>query len=246
MNLHGAIGWVEGHPVESVVIGGGAVLALLWIMGAFGGGSSSASAGASNLASAYYAAEAQQAVVGGQIQQATIAANQASTVAGLNANAAVAINAANAKAATLINGQNTGAASTINGQNVAGANYQATLAAQTSQFATQVAGNVAVQQSSDQLQATWSNNAALVADTASNNNTAATINAANNQTSLWQTILGSIVPYDQAHNAGGAVVQFGNVGFGVGGDANTPAYLEAAGYTPAQATSLLQSRGYAV
>jgi hypothetical protein len=98
--------WVEEHPTESIVIGAGGLIAILWLLGFFSSSSSSASSGSSNLASAYYAAEAQQAVVGGQIQVATIqsAAQTAQTAA--QANAAVAINKAQTKAATTINGQN--------------------------------------------------------------------------------------------------------------------------------------------
>jgi hypothetical protein len=106
MKLAEVTGWVEDHPTESIVIGAGGLIALLWLLGFFSSSSSSSSSGASNLASAYYAAEAQQAVVGGQIQMATIQTAGATAQNAANANAAVAINAAQTGAATTINGQN--------------------------------------------------------------------------------------------------------------------------------------------
>ena len=115
MNLGEVSTWVEAHPGESIVIGGAAAIALLWVFGVFGGSSAAASnSGASNLASAYYAAEAQQAVVGGQIQMATIQSAAATAINGQNANAAVAIQKSQSHAATTINQQNASAATTIN------------------------------------------------------------------------------------------------------------------------------------
>ena len=99
-------GWVEQHPTESIVIGAGGLIAVLWLLGFFSSAPAASNSGASNLASAYYAAEAQQAVVGGQIQMATIQTAGATAQNAANANAAVAINKAQTKAATVINGQN--------------------------------------------------------------------------------------------------------------------------------------------
>lgn len=104
MNFKELEAWVEANPGKSILIGGGLVLFLLWIFGAF---SKSATSNGGSLAAAYYAAEAQQAVIGGQIQQATIAAAAQTAQAGIAANAATAINAANTNAAITIN-QNQG------------------------------------------------------------------------------------------------------------------------------------------
>lgn len=217
MNVSGAVHWVEAHPLESLLIGGGSVLVIAWALGAFSGGGSGANAGASNLASAYYAAEAQQAVVGGQIQQATIAAAASTAQTGINANAAVAINAANQNAATTINGQNVGAATTINGQQIA----------------------LGIQQSADALQATYSNNGAAVAENAANNASAQAIAANNNQSSLWSIILGKLLPQEMAQaSATGSTAQLTIPGFG--SFASTPVSvwdfnaLANAGYSPAQ------------
>jgi hypothetical protein len=116
MDMKGITSWVEEHPTESIVIGLGGTLALLWLLGFFSSSSSNSNAGASNLAAAYYAAEAQQAVVGGQIQIATIGAAASTRQNADNANAAVAINAANTTAATTINGQNADASVQIGNQ----------------------------------------------------------------------------------------------------------------------------------
>jgi hypothetical protein len=91
---------------------------VLWMFGAFSkpAPASSADAGTANMAAAYYAAEAQQAVVGGQIQVANINATAATAQAGIAANAATAINASNAHAAITINGQNADATTAIGGQ----------------------------------------------------------------------------------------------------------------------------------
>jgi hypothetical protein len=113
MNFKEVTVWVEAHPGESILIGGGGLLILLWLLGYF---SPSASAPAQDpLATAYYAAEAQQAVVAGQIQQTTLTTAAQTAQTGIQANAAVAINAAQAQAATTINSQNTDAATTILG-----------------------------------------------------------------------------------------------------------------------------------
>jgi hypothetical protein len=228
MNVGGAIGWVEAHPWESAAIGGGSVLILLWVLGVFGHSSSAASAGASNLASAYYAAEAQQAVVGGQIQQATIAGATQTAIAGMQTNAAVQVNAANATAAATINGQNTGAAMTINAAQVKGATQQA-----------RIAGQVALGQSSDQLQATWSNNAAVLAETQSNNDTAAAIATSHDNAASFQDALGSIIPQELAMSGG-----FGNFYLPGGlfsvntGAPTSPTTLESLGYSAAGAAKL--------
>jgi hypothetical protein len=113
MNMTGALHWAEAHPTESILIGGAGVIALLWLFGAFKSSGSSADAGASSLASAYYAAEAQQAVVGGQIQVAGINATAATAQTKLQADAASAINASNNNAAIITNGQNASVASHV-------------------------------------------------------------------------------------------------------------------------------------
>jgi hypothetical protein len=104
MNFKELTAWVEANPGKSILIGGGLVIFLLWIFGAFSK-SSAGDGGQSSLAAAYYAAEAQQAVVGGQIQMANISANASTAQELIKANAAQAINATNATAATTINSQ---------------------------------------------------------------------------------------------------------------------------------------------
>jgi hypothetical protein len=107
--------WMEAHPTESIVIGAGGLIAVLWMFGAFSKSApaSSADAGTANMAAAYYAAEAQQAVVGGQIQVANINATATTAQASIAANAATAINASNANAAITVNGQNADATTTL-------------------------------------------------------------------------------------------------------------------------------------
>jgi hypothetical protein len=147
MNFKEVTAWVEAHPTESIVIGAGGVLVVLWLLGAFSGSPAASNSGASNLASAYYAAEAQQAVVGGQIQMATIQSAAATAQNAAQVNGAVAVAKSQSKAAVTINGQNASAATTINGQD----------------------DTAATVNSNNQLLATYSNNATTVATTNSNN-----------------------------------------------------------------------------
>lgn len=102
------LAWVEDHPTESIVIGVGGAVVLMWLLGFFSSSSTSSSnsSGAGNMAAAYYAAEAQQAVVGGQIQVANINATAQTAQTKLATDAATAIASTNAAAATTINGQN--------------------------------------------------------------------------------------------------------------------------------------------
>lgn len=82
--------WAEEHPLATagiVFVGG---LGLLWVFGFFNR-SGSADNGSANMAAAYYAAEAQQAVVGGQIQQTTLTTAAATKQAEIQANAATSI-----------------------------------------------------------------------------------------------------------------------------------------------------------
>ena len=65
------------------------------------------------MAAAYYAAEAQQAVVGGQIQMATIGAARDTAIAGLTADAMTKNSAITANAAMVVNGQNADATTTL-------------------------------------------------------------------------------------------------------------------------------------
>lgn len=205
--------WVEDHPTESIVIGAGGLIAILWLLGYFGG-SSNANAGASNLASAYYAAEAQQAVVGGQIQQATISAAAQTAIAQSQANAAVAIQKSQSGAAVKINGQNASAATTINAQD------DATAAAA----------------SNNQLLATYSNNSTALQTTLSNNATAATIATTNANASLMSTFMNSLVAPEMA-TYGSADITVPGLGRIVGNSNMTPniAALESMGYSNAQA-----------
>jgi hypothetical protein len=110
--------WIEAHPAESAIIGVGGALVVMWMLGFFSSSSSSsADSGTANMAAAYYAAEAQQAVVGGQIQVATIGAAASTAQALAGDTAAVSINKAQTKAATAINGQNANASVTMNASN---------------------------------------------------------------------------------------------------------------------------------
>jgi hypothetical protein len=204
MTFKGSVQWVEAHPTESIIIGGVGVIALLWLLGAFGGSKSTDSSGASSLAAAYYAAEAQQAVVGGQIQVANINATASTAQKSLDDNAAVAINSTNAYAAMTINGQNTSSA----------------------------------------VSETYSNNQTAIATNQSNNDAAIAINKSNNTTTLLTTAMNTIIPTDQLHNSGGAVLNLGDFGsLGIGTDVNSPSYLTGAGYTSDQAQSILKARG---
>jgi hypothetical protein len=219
MNFHEVTVWVEAHPGESVLIGGGALIAILWLLGYF---SPTAQAPAQDpLAAAYYAAEAQQAVVAGQIQQTTLTTAAQTAQTGIQANAAVAINAAQAGAATTINGQNTGAATTINQAQVSGAQA------------------IQLGVSSDQLQATYSNNATALATAQSNNATAQAINASNNDTSVFSQYIGSIFAPETMGGtqqpSGGIFLPSGALGRIVGAPVSgTPGWYQMAGYTPAQ------------
>lgn len=99
MKLEHVTAWVEAHPGESIAIGAVGVIGLLWLLGAFSKPAAQpASDGGASLAAAYYAAEAQQAVVGGQIQQTTIATAAQTAQTKIAADAAVAVNAQNANA----------------------------------------------------------------------------------------------------------------------------------------------------
>jgi hypothetical protein len=225
MNFKELTVWVEAHPGESILIGGGGLIFILWLLGYFS--SSSSGPAQDPLAAAYYAAEANQAVVAGQIQNTTLTTARDTAVAGIQANAAVAINAAQTGAATVINGQNTGAATTINSQTVSA--EQATL----------------LGVSSNQLQATYSNNASALAAVQSNNATATTINATNNQTNLMGDYINKIIAPEMLSPAGQATG--GNLGFATpwgnfnqAGGSLSPniAALMSMGYTSDQALHL--------
>lgn len=108
VSVSGAIDWAQEHPVESVVIGAGGLIFVLWLFGAFSKGGGSGDSAAQGMVAAYYAAEAQQAVVGGQIQVANIAATRDTAIAGLTTDAATKIAKTQANAAKTINSQNAG------------------------------------------------------------------------------------------------------------------------------------------
>ena len=214
-------GWVEDHPTESIVIGAGGVLVVLWLLGAFSSSSGSSNAGASNLASAYYAAEAQQAVVGGQIQMATVQAAAATAQNAAQVNGAVAINKAQAKAAITINGQNASAATTINGQDDA----------------------LGATQSSNQLLATYSNNSTALQTANSNNYYAYQTSKSANDTSVLNNFIGNILPAElyYGHGTAGGTLPGGLGSFGLStgvGAVSTPSGAAAAGYSPASIASM--------
>lgn len=182
MKLAEITGWVEEHPTESIVIGAGGLIAILWLLGYFSSSSSTSNSGASSLAAAYYAAEAQQAVVGGQIQVATIQAAAQTAQTAAQANAAVAIANTQATAATTINGQNADAATTIEGTDQLLATYSNN-------------GMIAATNAS--------NNAAQLAITNSNNYTTA-LGAA--------LAPGGIIPTELKMTGGTAGFNFGSLG----------------------------------
>jgi len=106
--------WVEAHPAESAIIGVGGVVVVMWMLGFFSSApASSADSGSANMAAAYYAAEAQQAVVGGQIQVATIAAAASTAQAVAGDTAAVQINGQNTNASIKMTKSNNATAATI-------------------------------------------------------------------------------------------------------------------------------------
>jgi hypothetical protein len=219
--------WVEEHPTESIVIGGGGLILLLWLLGFFSSSSSSGDSGSSSLASAYYAAEANQAVVGGEIQVANIQATAATAQNAAQVNGAVAINKAQTKAATTINGQNASSATTINQSNNDAALGEAG-------FATQLGTT----QSNNQLLATYSNNSTALATTVSNNNTAETIDAANNTTSQLNNFVNSVfAPY--LMKAGSADMTIPGLGQIAGASSTwTINSALAAGFSPKQAANI--------
>ena len=212
MKLAEVTTWVEAHPTESIVIGLGGTLAVLWLLGFFSS-SSSNNSGASSLAAAYYAAEAQQAVVGGQIQVANIQATAGTAQSLIGANAAVAINAAQTGAATTINGQNASAATTIN----------------------QSLG-------SDALLATQSSNNAALAAVQSNNAAAAQITQSNNTAGLMNNFISSIMPGELATSPGGWAANIPGLGYITGatgiGAVSSPFNAAQAGYSPAAIAKL--------
>jgi hypothetical protein len=108
MNFSELLAWMEKNPVAAIAIGGGGVIAIMYLLGYFSPtpAATTDTSGQTNLAAAYYAAEANQANVGGAIQVATIQAAAATAMDNSNNNAAVAINAAQTGAATTINSQN--------------------------------------------------------------------------------------------------------------------------------------------
>jgi hypothetical protein len=186
--------WVEQHPTESIVIGAGGVLVVLWLLGAFSSSGSASDSGSSNLASAYYAAEAQQAVVGGQIQMATIQAAASTAMNASQVNGAVAINKAQTSAAVKINNQNANAGMIINQSNNDAANYQMGLTT-----------NANIVGSNNQLLATYSNNSTALETVRSNNAAAITIDQSNNNAGLLNNYLGTIMAPELARSGG-----FGN------------------------------------
>lgn len=157
MNFSELMAWIEKNPGMALVIGGGGLLAVMYLMGAFSPTPAATDqSGASNLAAAYYNAEAQQATIGGQIQMTTLNDAAATAINNSNNNAAVAINTAQVGAAQTINQQN------VNGAiNVAGQALQATYS--NNAAAVQVAqsnNNLAATIGGLQLQAVQVNDAA--------------------------------------------------------------------------------------
>jgi hypothetical protein len=234
MNFKELTVWVEAHPGESILIGGGGLILLLWLLGAFSSKQATDS-GASSLAAAYYAAEAQQAVVGGQIQEATIGAARDTAIAGLQANAAVAINSADTGAATTINGQNASAATTINAANNAASTTQTGLMA-----------GVATIASNNQLLATYANNATAQYVTASNNMAATQQNMDSANATLFASFIHDFAapselaggsPPVNLTGVGGAELAIHSSG-PIGG---SPGWYAAQGYSPEQIANIFGS-----
>jgi hypothetical protein len=145
MDFGQIVKWAEAHPTETIIIGAGGLIALLWALGYIGGGQAAPSGdtGTANMAAAYYAAEQAQAVVGGQIQVATIQAAAATAMNASNNTAAVAIDQTNASAAQTINQQNVGGAIELGNQNLnatySNNNAAVQVAASNANAATQIA-----------------------------------------------------------------------------------------------------------
>lgn len=152
------VSWVEAHPGESILIGGAGVLGIMWLLGFFSSSGSGGSSQGNNLASAYYGAEAQQAVVGGQIQVANIQATRDTAIAALETNGATAIAKTQAHAAITINGQNADASTTIGQQqlNATVSNNATALAITNSNNATAQAINASNNQAS--MMTDWMHN----------------------------------------------------------------------------------------
>lgn len=214
MNIDKAAIWIEKNPGLAIVIGLTGTLAILWLLGFF---STPAAAGAggdtgqTNMAAAYYAAEAQQAVVGGQIQMAHEAATSQTAQAATAANAAVAINAAQSLASVRINQQNADTSAILGkyGFDTATAGYDAA----TAQTSINAGASVAINQRNADLSAslgnydllaTYSNNDAATAANAANNATAFQIAHDTNVTATMHDFLGSIVPQELALTGGDA------------------------------------------
>lgn len=231
------------HPVEYAkehpyivgvgVFGGG--LLILWWLGYFS--SSKADAGVANMAAAYYSAEAQQAVVGGQLQMATVQAAAQTAGQQIQANAALGIAQANdsrdiAVAASMYNANvqeadlAAGSANYIAGTQAA---YAYNTAVQQANIAASSANYIAG------TQAAYAYNTAVA-----NNMYAYMTNQTNQQASLATTAMQTIIPQEIAATGGYAA---GNVpGLGAFAVNTQGVYnvnqLISQGYTPQQAMQI--------
>jgi len=101
--------FIHSHPLQAVLLGGVAVLAVLYIMRS-GSSSNSAAASQSSLNSSYYQAEAIQAQSGAAIQVANINASATTAQTKIAADTSIANNSTWATADTTMNANNLTAA----------------------------------------------------------------------------------------------------------------------------------------
>jgi hypothetical protein len=177
------LGWAEAHPAQAVMAGGVIVLGVLWLLGVFDRPQQQSDGGASNMAAAYYAAEAQQAVIGGQIQVANIAATRDTAIAGLETDAAVKLGNIQANAAQTINQQNADVSTKLGEFGLEATKSEHWLLKMLGEYG---------------LNATYSNNATAQAINASNNATAQSINYDNNLTTRLMDYFHTVLPQEFA------------------------------------------------
>jgi hypothetical protein len=229
MAEYAVVKWAEEHPylAGATVFGGG--LAILWLFGFFGpnkGSQSDGAGGSANMAGAYYAAEAQQAVVGGQIQMATIQSAADTAQMALQTDAAVKINASNDTTSQAI-------ASSMYSADVTKAAYGAQTAqtlgaydAQTAQTGIIYGAQTAQVQANDAMNTSVAHDA-YAFQTNKTNADAFTFNNIINQIAAPEMLRAGSVAFDSP--VGGLTAAYSGW---------TPATAAAAGYSPAQLSAM--------